>query len=107
MYSEFREFALEDARVNAMSGIKNLISYYDEILNSKKKVIPQILARHYIDLVQQEDPTGERPAFEKLRIAWRNGALDVKSRKQIGDLVDVKLRADLDRVQSRPKSDSP
>lgn len=40
MYSEFRECALEDAQHQAMSGMRNLVSYYDEILNSKKKVIP-------------------------------------------------------------------
>ncbi|KAF8858120.1 hypothetical protein BDZ45DRAFT_407865 [Acephala macrosclerotiorum] len=107
MYSEFREYALQDSHNNAMNGVKNLITYYDEILNSKKKVIPEILARHYVELVQQEDAAGERPAFEKLRVAWRNGALDIKSRKQIGNLIDSKLREDLDRVPPRRKSDTP
>lgn len=107
MYSEFREYALQDSQNNAMSGVNNLISYYDEILNSKKKVIPEMLARHYVELVQQEDPAGERPAFERLRVAWRNGALDIKSRKQIGTLIDAKLREDLDRVPPRRKSDTP
>ena len=103
MYSEFRRYAWEDAEVNAKSGMKNLITYYDEILNSKKKVIPELLARHFVELVKKEDPN-DRPGFERLRAAWRNGALDMKSRKKIDNLVDPKLREELERP-SHQKSD--
>lgn len=95
MYLEFRDCAAQDAQNGAMKGMRNLISYYDEILNSKRKVIPECLARHYVDLVQQENSAGDRPAFEKLRAAWRNGALDVKSRKQIDNLIGPQLREEL------------
>jgi len=84
--------------------MKNLISYYDEILNSKKKVIPETLARHYVELVKSED-SNDRPAFERLRAAWRNGALDMKSRKKIDNFVDPKLREELERAPKQ-KSDS-
>lgn len=97
MYNEFRKYALEDASQQALAGMKNLISYYDEVLNSKKKVIPETLARHYIEIVKNEVTDGEQPAFKKLRAAWRNGALDLKSRKKIDNLIDPKLREELER----------
>jgi la-related protein 1 len=101
MYSEFRQYAIEDAREHAVDGMKSLISYYDEILISKKKVIPDVLALHYVELVNDEranaQPGADRPAFAKLRLAWRNGALDLKSRKKIDNLVDPKLREELER----------
>ncbi|KAG9232171.1 hypothetical protein BJ875DRAFT_93411 [Amylocarpus encephaloides] len=103
MYSEFRQYAYEDAESKAMSGMKNLVSYYDEILNSKKKVIPETLARHYVDLVKEEDAE-DRPAFERLRAAWRNGALDMKSRKKIDNFVDQELRGELEQAPKQ-KSD--
>lgn len=104
MYSEFRKYALEDSQSNALSGLNSLISYYAEILSSKKKVIPDILAAHYVDLVKNEDVRGPRPALEKLRIAWRDGALDMKSRKRIDNLVDAKLREELERApQQKPE----
>jgi la-related protein 1 len=97
MYTEFRQYAFEDAQSHASSGMKNLISYYDEMLISKKKVIPDILAGHYVDLVKAED-SDDRPALERLRAAWRNGALDLKSRKKIDSLVDQKLREELEQA---------
>jgi len=104
MYTEFRKYAFEDAQSNASSGMNNLINYYVEILNSKKKVIPDVLAMHYVDLVKNEDTSGPRPALEKLRSTWRDGALDMKSRKRIDNLVDSKLRAELERAP-HPKVD--
>ncbi len=98
MYEEFRNCAFEDAnhRQN-MFGMNNLVQYYDEVLNSKKKTIPEILAKHYVELVNNEDRSKERPGFAKLRAAWRNGALDMKSRKKVDNFVDPKLRAELER----------
>jgi la-related protein 1 len=101
MYSEFQKYAFEDAGNNATVGMKNLICYYDEVLISKKKVIPDTLALHYVELVKNEqantESNGERPAFTRLRAAWRNGALDMKSRKKIDNLVDAKLKEELER----------
>lgn len=101
MYTEFRQCATEDSKENALEGMKSLISYYDEILISKKKVIPDVLAQHYVELVNDEKAAAQantdRPAFAKLRAAWRNGALDLKSRKKIDGLVDPGLREELER----------
>jgi la-related protein 1 len=98
MYSEFRKYAFEDATLRkSMVGMSNLITYYDEILNSKKKTISEALAQHYVQLVKSEESNTERPGFGKLRAAWRNGALDMKSRKKIDNFVDPKLRRELER----------
>lgn len=101
MYSEFRQYAFEDARDNTFIGLGCLIPYYDEVLNNKKKVISDTLALHYVELVRFEKenckPNGERPAFNKLRVSWRNGALDMRSRKKIDSLVDSKLKEELER----------
>ena len=100
MYAEFRKYALEDAQRNAPVGIEQLGRYYDQVLK-KPKVISDTLAVHYIELVKEEkaiaEPNGHSPAFSRLRAAWRNGALDMKSRKKIDNLVDVKLKEELER----------
>src|SRR5450432_3601572 len=84
MYEEFRNCAIDDAKNQLnMFGMTNLIQYYDEVLNSKKKTIPEVLAKHYVELVNSEDRSADRPGFSKLRTAWRNGALDMKSRKKV------------------------
>lgn len=98
MYEEFRNCAIEDAiHRQSMFGMNNLVQYYDEVLNSKKKTIPEVLAKHYVELVNNEDRSKERLGFAKLRAAWRNGALDMKSRKKVDNFVDPKLRAELER----------
>lgn len=98
MYEEFRTCAFDDAKNRQDKfGMATLIQYYDEILNSKKKTIPDVFARHYVELVNAEDRSKERPAFAKLRAAWRNGALDMKSRKKVDNFVDPTLREELER----------
>jgi la-related protein 1 len=95
MYYDFRQCANEDAKRQDFTGLHQLITYYDEILN-RKKVINETLASHYVELVKSEDQSGDRPGFQKLRAAWRNGALDLKSRKKIDSFVDSQLREELE-----------
>lgn len=98
MYTEFHGLALEDAYQRQTTvGVSHLITYYDEMLNSKKKPMPEKLAEHYVHLVNQEKTNEERPGFVKLRAAWRNGAIDMKSRKRIDNFVDAQLREELER----------
>lgn len=96
MYYEFRRLALEDNHNNASTGMEQLVLYYDETLNNKKKTINEVLAGHYIDVVKGEDSPTQRSAFSKLRTSWRNGALDMKSRKKIDNLLDAKLKEQLE-----------
>ena len=100
MYAEFRKYAFEDAQRNASVGLEQLSRYYDQVL-SKPRVISDALAVHYVELVNHEEASTETnshsPAFTRLRSAWRNGALDMKSRKKIDNLVDAKLKEELER----------
>lgn len=100
MYEEFRRYALEDAKRDAPEGLKQLSVYYDQELN-RPRTIPDTLAAHYIELVKQEKthaaPGARTPAFARLRSAWRNGALDMKSRKKIDKLVSPELKQELER----------
>lgn len=97
MYDEFRYLAFEDALDRHSNvGLKNLIQYYDEYI-SGHKVISDEIARDFVELVQSEATASERPAFAKLRAAWRNGAFNMKNRKKIDNFLDQKLRVDLER----------
>lgn len=97
MYEEFRQIAFEDvANQGSTVGIKNLIQYYDESILSQK-VISDDIARDFVDLVKKESSSTERPAFDKLRAAWRNGAFNMKNRKKIDNIIDVELKAELER----------
>lgn len=97
MYNEFRQFAHEDATEHSSgTGMVNLIKYYSEALSSQHLIRDRV-ARHYIELVNDEDPGKDRPAFKQLRAAWRNGALNIKNRKRVSDLIDATLRAELER----------
>lgn len=97
MYNEFRKYALEDAEQSARTGTNELIKYYDVVLQSRKKTIHDTFAKHYVELVKNEDRATQRPGFTNLRAAWRNGSLDLKSRKKIDNLLDAKLKEELER----------
>jgi la-related protein 1 len=95
VYAEFQELATEDATNKSNTGMDRLISYYDEALKSTNNIIPEDIAKQYINLIKGE--TGEhRPAFEKLKTAWTNNSLTTKNRKQIGAFIDGDLKAELD-----------
>lgn len=97
MYEEFRQIAFEDAaKQDSTVGIKNLIQYYDESLLGQK-VISDDIARDFVDLVKSESKNPERPAFDKLRAAWRNGAFNMKNRKKIDNIIDADLKTELER----------
>ncbi|KAL8669973.1 MAG: hypothetical protein Q9168_005466 [Polycauliona sp. 1 TL-2023] len=97
MYQEFRTTAFEDAEKCASNvGLKNLIQYYNESILSQKVVSDQI-ARDLLGLVVSEGRNPERPAFDKLRAAWRNGAFNMKNRKKLDSIMDKSLKVELER----------
>ena len=97
MYNEFRALALEDeAHRQSNTGMKNLVQYYDASLTGKK-VIPDTLAKHYVELVEGQDDGNDQLGFQKLRTAWRNGALNLKNRKKIDSFLTHELKAKLER----------
>lgn len=96
MYNEFRRVAFDDAHHKKSDvGLKNLLKYYGESLSSQYTIRERI-ARHYVGLVVSEDASHDRPAFKQLRSAWRNGALNLKNRKKIGNYMDAELKAALE-----------
>lgn len=97
MYQEFRQIAFDDAdKQESTVGIKNLIQYYGEAILGQT-IISNDIARDFVDLVMKEKSDTERPAFKKLRAAWRNGAFNVKNRKKIDNIIDADLKAELER----------
>ena len=98
MYEEFRRFALEDkAKMGSDTGMQSLMEYYDEALLGHRPIIDDSIARHYVELVQEEDRNDDRPAFKKLRSAWRNGAFNHMNRHKIIKVIDDSTKAELDR----------
>ena len=96
MYDEFRQLAFEDAIQRGSNvGMKNLVQYYDESILGQK-VISNEIAHDFLELVRQEK-ADERPGFDKLRAAWRNGAFNMKNRKKIDTIIDQELKAELEK----------
>lgn len=96
MYDEFRRLAFEDASERMSDvGLHSLIKFYSESLHSQT-TIRDCVARHFVEVVKMENLETDRPAFKKLRSAWRNGALSLKNRKKISMFVDPDLRAALE-----------
>jgi la-related protein 1 len=93
MYDEFRSLAVEDSHHNMSDvGLANLIKYYGAALLSSHNLLRERVARHYVKLVKSET-LEQRPAFKQLRSALRNGALDPRNRKRIGEYLDDEMRA--------------
>lgn len=96
MYQEFQQLAFVDSAERMSDvGLTNLIKYYGESLLSSQNVIRERVAHDYVELVKT-DSESQGPAFQQLRSALRNIALDPRNRKRIGEFLDTQLRASLE-----------
>lgn len=96
MYAEFRDLAIQDAtQRHNNTGLGNLLKYYEVSLASQNTIRDRI-ARDYVELAKSEGVKSERPALKQLQAAWRNGALNIKNRKKLSDLLDATLRSEIE-----------
>jgi la-related protein 1 len=95
MYNEFRELAVDDQSRGDEAGFQHLLSYYDSALKAQPP-ISTIVASDLVTLLRNET-TPSRPVFKMLRLAWRNGALNLKSRKRIQDNLSNEEKVEFDR----------
>lgn len=96
MYREFKGYAINDgAERHTVVGLQNLVQFYAKALESGNPIRDRVV-KDYVDLVNSEPPILQGLAFKQLRQAWRNGALNLKNRKKLADIVDDKLKARLE-----------
>ena len=97
MYEEFRTLALTDVTErDSQTGLELLSNFYYECLLGPN-IIPDRLAKDFVDIVHTDvGKKTDRPAFNALRAAWRNGALNFKSRMKINGLVNNELKTELE-----------
>ena len=96
MYEEFKCLALEDAGLGSPTeGLSSLIKFYSDSLTSSQPIRSSV-ARDYVELVKHEGPSADGLAFKQLRASLRNGALNMRNRKTITDIMDPKLRIELE-----------
>ena len=93
MYAEFRHLVSEDVNQKMSTfGFAHLIKFYGQSLASHHTLLRKCVARDYANLVRCELTQADRPAFKQLRAAWRDGALNLKNRKQMSKFLDAELR---------------
>ncbi|CAK1355462.1 putative HTH La-type RNA-binding protein [Cercospora beticola] len=96
MYGEFKYYATDDAQNrNNNTGMQNLLQFYAKALASSTPIRDHIV-RDYVELVKIEPASTQGQGFKQLRQAWRNGALNLKNRKKLNDIVDEDLRTRLE-----------
>lgn len=92
MYGEFKFFATEDGRQrHNFTGLENLLKFYDLSLLSQHEMRDRLVS-DYVNLVNTEPSEFGGMAFKQLRAAWRNGALNLKNRKKLADIIDESLK---------------
>ncbi|OJD20086.1 hypothetical protein ACJ73_08582 [Blastomyces percursus] len=99
MYNEFRSLAFDDLHSNnSTTGLNSIIKFYDGVLASNRPM-PDMVSRDLVELAESdlEAAKKEKPTFQKLRCAWRNGAFNLKNRKRIDRIISERLRAELDK----------
>ncbi|WPG99738.1 Hypothetical protein R9X50_00255700 [Acrodontium crateriforme] len=96
MYSDFKRLANEDAQDrHNVAGLQNLVQFYSQALLSPNPIRDR-LVKDYVALVNNEPAKLDSTAFKQLRSAWRNGALHLKNRKKLADLIDSTLKERLE-----------
>lgn len=95
MYSEFKRTAEADLKEGDTAGIEHLLSYYRGALKSSA-ALSEHVAQDLVASLREEKAVG-RPFFKMLRMAWRDGALNLKTRKRIGDLLKDEEKSQFDR----------
>jgi hypothetical protein len=95
MYTEFKRLADADLEEGDTIGMQHLINYYHGALKSQAALSEHVV----IDLVTllREEKEPHRPIFKMLRIAWRDGALNLKTRKRIGDILTDVEKSEFDK----------
>lgn len=100
MYDEFVHYAHDDAAArSSANGLQSLVRFYDQWLLSSASQTPPVrerVLRDYVELVKAEDGVAGGEGFKALRAAWRNGALNLKMRKRLAELVDEGLKGRLE-----------
>ncbi|KAF2161844.1 hypothetical protein M409DRAFT_27900 [Zasmidium cellare ATCC 36951] len=96
MYAEFKMLAHGDAeeRHNKV-GLQNLVQFYAKALGSSNTIRDHVV-NDYVQLVKNEPQITKDLAFKQLRSAWRNGALNLKNRKKLTEILDESLRDQLE-----------
>ncbi|KAK4890370.1 hypothetical protein LTR27_010898 [Elasticomyces elasticus] len=102
MYGEFHHYANEDRKArHSINGLSALVKFYNQALHSPNP-IRECVVRDYVELVNYEPTQLEGTAFKQLRSAWRDGALNLKNRKKLIDVVSPALKARLDEDITSP-----
>lgn len=97
MYAEFKRLAWEDGSDRyTFTGLENLAKFFHESLINKKAVVREQVAKDYVELVNNMPKGLKEAPFRSLRSAWRDGSLNLKSRKRLSDMLDPLLKAKLD-----------
>ncbi|KXT03898.1 hypothetical protein AC578_9318 [Pseudocercospora eumusae] len=96
VYGEFKFFANNDAQERHNdTGLQNLVQFYAKALLSSSPIREHVV-KDYVELVKNEPAILQGAAFKQLRRAYRDGALNVKNRKKLTDLLDQEMKDRLD-----------
>ncbi|QIX02476.1 hypothetical protein AMS68_007993 [Peltaster fructicola] len=92
MYSEFVHLAHDDAAQRLSTvGQDNLVKFYDEAIKSTNS-IPLRVAQDYAAFAHTESKKENSNVFESMHRTWRDGALNLRNRKRVSDLLDSEVK---------------
>ena len=96
MYNDFRFFARDDVTQGCQFGMDHLLDYYEHALFQTERPVRKRVAGDFVNLARNEDVHGDRPVFKRLRATWRNGEMNIRSRKLLQEAMDPELKSSLD-----------